>query len=92
MKQLVLAMTVAVATVLGSIPTASAAGRWTAFGSGSTSCGTWTQDRQRNVDQANVDGEWDLGFVSGVNYGRASAPSSPNSGLGSDTDGDSWAV
>jgi hypothetical protein len=33
-----------------------------------------------------------MGFVSGVNYGRASAPNSPDSGLGSDEDGNSLAA
>jgi hypothetical protein len=92
MRRLVLATTVAVATTLGSIPTAPADGAWFDYGTGTVTCGKWAQQRPGGVAQAQIDEEWVMGFVSGVNYGRASAPSSPNSGLGSDTDGDSWAV
>jgi hypothetical protein len=62
MKRLVLATTVAVASVLGSIPTTSAAGRWNTSELGLKSCGTWTQNRQ-DVEQATIDGNGSWGSL-----------------------------
>jgi hypothetical protein len=85
-------MTVAVATALGSILTASAAGMWIDSGVGTSTCGTWTQERRQGGAQAAMDREWAQGFVSGVNYGRSSTPNAPDSALGEGTDGNSWAA
>jgi len=85
-------MIVAVATGLGSIGTASAVGAALTAGIGSLSCGTWTRQRGQGGVQADIDKEWILGFVTGVNWDRATTPTSRGSLLGQGIDTTAWFV
>ena len=83
-------MIVAVATGLGSIGTASAVGAALTAGIGSLSCGTWTRQRGQGGVQADIDKEWILGFVTGVNWDRATTPTSQGSLLGHGIHANEW--
>src|SRR5215469_7652539 len=90
MRRLVVATIVALATGLGSIGTASAVGPALTAGIGSLSCGTWTRERGQGGTQADIDREWILGFVTGVNWDRATTPTSRGSLLGKGIDANVW--
>ena len=90
MRRLVVATIVAVATGLGSIGTASAVGPALTAGIGSLSCGTWTRQRGQGGVQTDIDKEWILGFVTGVNWDRAITPASRGSLLGKGIDTNGW--
>jgi hypothetical protein len=90
MRRLVVAMIVAVATGLGDIESASAAGPALTAGIGGLSCGTWTRQRGQGGVQADIDREWILGFVTGVNWDRATNPNARGSLLGQGIDVKAW--
>src|SRR5215475_5656389 len=90
MRRRVVAMIVAVATGLASIGTASAEGPALTAGIGSLSCGTWTRQRTQGGTQADIDREWILGFVTGVNWDRATSPDTRGSLLGRGIDVKGW--
>ena len=92
MRRLVVATIVALATGLVSIGTASAVGPALTAGIGSLSCGTWTRERGQGGTQADIDKEWILGFVTGVNWDRATTPTSRGSLLGQGIDTTAWFV
>jgi len=90
MRRLVLAMIVAVTAGLGSVSTASAEELALTAGIGGLSCGTWTRQRGQGGAQADIDREWILGFVTGVNWDRATSPDTRGSLLGQGIDVKAW--
>jgi hypothetical protein len=90
MRRLALATCAAVVAALAGMRTAPAEGPANLSEMASTGCGTWTQERRQYGAQPSIDGEWVLGFVSGVNWSRASTPASRGSTLGAGIDGESW--
>ena len=90
MRRLVVATVVALATGLGSIGTGSAVGPALTAGIGSLSCGTWTRERGQGGTQADIDKEWIVGFVTGVNWDRAITPTSRGSLLGQGIHANEW--
>ena len=73
----------------GNIQVAGAEGMSQQSEMSGASCGTWTQERVEGGPQAAVDAEWIFGFVSGVNWGRASL-TNRNSLLGYGIDENGW--
>ena len=90
MRRQVVAMIVAAATGLASIGPASAEGPALTAGIGSLTCGTWARQRSQGGAQADIDREWILGFVSGVNWDRATSSDSRGSLLGQGIDVKAW--
>ena len=43
-------------------------GQYNQIGSGTASCGAWTENRRQLTDGAVSDEEWVLGFLSGIGY------------------------
>ena len=90
MRRLVLAMILAVTAGSGSVATASAEETALTAGIGGLSCGTWTRQRGQGSVQADIDREWILGFVTGVNWDRATSPDTRGSLLGQGIDVKAW--
>jgi hypothetical protein len=69
--RIVLACLVILGCLLGQPENASA---FTLIGAGVDSCGTWTADRRHpSGSPALQDGEWVLGFLSGIGYEGAAS-------------------